>query len=207
MATRPHSSRLPAILFALALLSTAPILWRTVLPMLDGTNWPHHRVHLPILLTHAWGGLAMLAMGSAALYIGWTKRYFARHRWFGYAYLGLGGVGAIAALILSFSAPHEPKSLYLATGTLAATWLAFAAMALRAALNRRFESHRQWMIRSYVLSWTFVGCRLATMIDFYPWLGAESVTAAIWINWVVPILVCEIALQWGQGARVNRPEA
>ncbi|WP_367613589.1 hypothetical protein [Sphingomonas sp. AP4-R1] len=44
-------------------------------------------------------------------------------------------------------------------------------MGLRAARNRRFTSHREWMVRSCVLSWTFVGRRLATMIDFCPWLG------------------------------------
>jgi hypothetical protein len=56
------------------------------------------------------------------------------------------------------------------------------------------------MIRSYVLSWTFVGCRLATMIDFYPWLGSEGLTAAVWVNWIVPLVVCEIALRWRDGS-------
>jgi len=206
MATRPISSRVPAILFVLALLSTLPILWRVVLPMLDGRNWPQHSAHLPVVLTHAWGGLAMLVFGACALYIGWTRRAFRYHRWFGYAYLGLGGTGALFALIVSIAAPHEPKSLYIATGTLATFWLLFAAMALWAALNRRFDSHRQWMVRSYVLTWTFVGCRLATMIDVYPWLGKEGVTAAIWVNWVVPILLCEIALQWEAGAALRKKE-
>lgn len=56
-------------------------------------------------------------------------------------------------------APHEPKSLYIATDTLELAWLAAAAMGWRAARNRRFASHREWMIRSYVLNWTFVGPR------------------------------------------------
>lgn len=200
MTAKPISRHIPALLFAAALLSTLPIFWMIVLPMLDGRNWGQHAMHLPIVLTHAWGGVAMLIFGAGALYIGWTRRQFRYHRWFGYAYLLLGGIGALFALVASVMAPHKPASLYIATGTLAAAWLAFAAMAWRAAHNRRFDSHRQWMVRSYVLSWTFVGCRLATMVDFYPWLGAESVTAAIWVNWVVPILLCEIALQWQAGA-------
>jgi hypothetical protein len=56
------------------------------------------------------------------------------------------------------------------------------------------------MIRSYVLTWTFVGCRIAQNVDFFPALGAESVTAAIWVNWIVPLVVCEIALQWRAGS-------
>jgi hypothetical protein len=205
MATRPISNRVPGFLFALAILSTLPILFRVVWPMLNGTHWPDHDGHLPIVLLHAGGGLCMLALGSIALYIGWTRKAFRRHRWFGYGYLLLGGTGAVAALAVSFQAPHRPQSLYIATGTLAAVWLAAAAMAWRAARNKRFESHREWMIRSYVLTWTFVGCRLATMVDFYPWLGAESATAAIWVNWIVPLVLCEIALRWNEGAKLKRP--
>ncbi len=203
MATRPFSSRMPGIVFVLALLSTLPILWRVVLPMFDGAAWPHHREHLVIVLIHATGGLAMLVLGAAALYIGWTRRAFKRHKWFGYGYLVLGGIGALAALIVSIQAPHEPRSLYIATGTLSLVWLAAAAMAWRAARNRRFNSHREWMIRSYVLTWTFVGCRIATMVDIYPWRGAEGTTAAIWVNWIVPLVICEIALRWKEGAALQ----
>jgi uncharacterized membrane protein YozB (DUF420 family) len=203
MATRPFSSRLPGLLFVLALASTLPILWRVVWPIANGANWPEHGGHLPIVLVHATGGLCMLLLGAAALYIGWTKKAFRRHKWFGYAYLTLGGTGALAALIVSVQSPHAPHSLYIATGTLACVWLAVAAMALRAARNRRFDSHREWMIRSFVLTWTFVGCRLATMVDFYPWLGPESTTAAIWVNWIVPLIACEFALRWTDGAKVS----
>jgi uncharacterized membrane protein len=201
MATRPISDRVPGILFALGILATLPVLWLIVWPMLNGTNWPQHSAHLSIVMVHVVGGLSMLLLGAVALYIGWTRKAFRRHRWFGYGYLTLGGVGAVAALIVSIQSPHPPYSLYVATGTLAAVWLAVAGMAYRAARNRRFESHREWMIRSYVLSWTFVGCRLATMVNLYPWLGPEGTTAAIWVNWIIPLVVCEIALRWKEGAR------
>ncbi|MBA3525540.1 MAG: DUF2306 domain-containing protein [Sphingomonas sp.] len=147
------------------------------------------------------GGVSIIVAGGGALYIGWTKKAFKRHKWFGYTYLGLGSIMALSALALSVEAPHEPRSLYVATGTLAAVWLAVAAMALRSARNRRFLVHRDWMIRSYVLTWTFVGCRIATNVNVFPNLGPESVTAAIWVNWIVPFVVCEIALQWKAGSK------
>lgn len=203
MATRAFASRMPAILLVLAILTSLPILWRVALPMLDGTAWPKHPAHLAILMIHTVGGLAMLGLGAAGLYIGTTRRAFRFHRWVGYGYLLIGGAGAVAAIILSVEAPHEPRSLYIATGTLASVWLAVAAMAWRAARNRRFAAHREWMIRSYVLTWTFVGCRLAMMADLYPWLGEEGVTAAIWVNWIVPLILCEIALRWKEGAPLS----
>ncbi|MDP8993432.1 MAG: DUF2306 domain-containing protein [Pseudomonadota bacterium] len=148
----------------------------------------------------------MLGLGAAALYIGWTRRAFRRHRWFGYAYLGVGSLGTTAALGLSALSPHEPASLYVATGTLSAAWLLVAAMAWRAARNRRFDSHRDWMVRSYVLSWTFVGCRMANVLNLFPSPEGEAVTAQIWMFWIVPYLLCEMALQWKRGS-VARPAA
>ncbi len=193
---------MPGVLFVLAILSTLVVIWTTVLPMIDGKAWPRHAGHLPLILTHVTGGVSMIALGAGALFIGWTRRLFRWHRWVGRGYLLLGSMAAILVFALGAITPHEPKSLYIATDTLALTWLAVAAMGWRAARNRRFASHREWMIRSYVLSWTFVGCRLATMVDFYPWLGIEGVTAAVWVNWIVPFVVCEIALRWRDGSRL-----
>jgi hypothetical protein len=200
MASRPLSDRIPAILFVLAILTAIPVVWIYAPPILGLWGIASHNAHGLTLYVHALGGLAMLSLGAAALYIGWTKRAFKRHRWFGYGYLAIGGAGAAAALVLSVQAPHEPRSLYVATGTLAAAWLAVAAMAWRAARNRRFDSHREWMVRSYLLTWTFVGCRMANLLSLFPALGPEAVTAQIWMFWIVPYLLCEMALQWRRGA-------
>lgn len=191
-------------LFGLAIVSTLPILWWIVWPMLDGQAWPRHPEHVGILYVHALGGLSMLTFGTASLYVGWTRKGMRFHKWLGYAYLGLGSMGALGGLTVSIEAPHEPRSLYIATGTLALVWLAVAGMAWRAARNRRFTSHREWMIRSYVLSWTFVGCRWSQEVGFFSWLGKEGVTAVIWLNWIVPLLLCELALRWKEGAAQGR---
>jgi hypothetical protein len=171
--------------------------------ILNTTEAPAHVRHGTTLYFHVVGALAVILAGAGALYIGWTKKAFKRHKWFGYTYLGLGSVMALSALELSIEAPHEPRSLYVATGTLALVWLAVAAIAYRAARNRRFLVHRDWMIRSYVLTWTFVGCRIATNVDIFPGLGSEGVTAAIWVNWTVPFVICEVALQWSAGSKAT----
>ena len=91
---------------------------------------------------------------------------------------------------------HTPG---LATGTLAAFWLLFTAMAYRAVRNRVFDEHRDWMIRSYVLAWTFVFCRFWTRAA--PDSLQGGVTDMIWVTWIAPILLTEMALQWNRGAR------
>lgn len=198
MASRPLRDRIPALLFLLAVLTSLPIAWVYAVPIFTFAS-TEHMAHHAIVYVHAIGGVAMLGLGAAALYIGWTRRAFKRHRWFGYGYLLVGGIGAATALLLSVLAPHEPRSLYVATGALAAAWLAVAFMAWRAAHNRRFDSHRDWMVRSYLLSWTFVGCRMANVLSLFPSLRAEAVTAQIWLFWVIPYLLCEMALQWRRG--------
>lgn len=194
--------RLPGILWIGAIATTLPILWTVVWPILNTSGLSEHREHAPVLLVHAGGGLATLLLGTANLYLGWNRLRPRLHRWLGYGYLTLGSISAMAAIVLSTQAPHEPRGLYVATGTLAAVWLCAAAMAWRAARNRRFDAHRDWMIRSYVLVWTFVGCRLATKVNLFPALGEESAAATVWINWIVPLVICEIALQWRAGGRL-----
>ena len=65
--------------------------------------------------------------------------------------------------------------------------------------NRRFPSHAQWMIRSYVLAWAFVFCRIASRLSDIDKLGNGE--AFIWLSWVVPLILCEIVLQWPEGSR------
>jgi hypothetical protein len=121
---------------------------------------------------------------------------------YGYLYLGLGSVMALSALALSalalsVEAPHRPAVSILrghAPGGLAGGCSDGAP-----AKNSRFLIHRDWTIRSYMLTWTFVVCRIAYNYDFFPALGAESATPASWVNWIVPFVICEILLQWSAG--------
>lgn len=85
--------------------------------------------------------------------------------------------------------------------TLSAAWLLAAGMAFRAVRNRRYDSHREWMIRSYVLVWAFVFCRLASRVQGVADMGGGA--AFIWLSWVGPLIACEVALQWSAGS--NKP--
>jgi hypothetical protein len=190
----------------MALVTSAAIWWRNAWPVLTLSKVGEHARHFALLYAHALGGTAMLVAGGLALYIGWTKRFRAAHKVVGYTYLLGGSLGACAALILSLHPFHPPLSLGVSTGTLAVVWLVFAAMAWRAAWNRRFESHREWVIRSYVVTWTFVGCRIAQLVPPFPSLGLEGVTAGIWLYWIAPILICEVAIQWSRGSSKTLPE-
>ena len=206
---RPQTRAWPANalflgLFGGAVLTSLPIWWLHAIPVLTFASLKDHAAHFAALYAHALGGSAMLGAGGAALYLGWRGQRGWLHKGFDLYLLG-GGAGAVAALALSALSAHPPYSLGVATGTLAVTWLVFAAMAWRAAWNRRFDSHREWTIRSYVVTWTFVGCRIAQMVPPFPRLGLEGVTAGIWLYWIAPVLLCEVALQWARGGPAASP--
>jgi len=167
--------------------------------VLRGAAASHHAGHFASVYMHALGGTAMLFAGAAALSFAAARRIGRWHRWLGRAYLVAGGVGAGLGLALSISEPHPLPGVGLATGVLAATWLAVAAMGYRAARNRRFDQHRDWMVRSYVLTWTFVFCRI--VMRTLPEADPATIVGIIWAAWIIPLVACEIALQWRAGAR------
>ena len=58
------------------------------------------------------------------------------------------------------------------------------------------------MIRSYVLVWSFVLCRLIAKIPPLAFLGELGGGAALgWLSWLIPLAIAEICLQWKAGAR------
>lgn len=189
--------RMPSSLvgwLAAALVTAVPIWWLHAIPVLTTASSARHAGHFPIVFVHMIGGTAMLFGGAAALYLGAMRRQLSIHRRIGQAYLLIGGVGAAAGLLLSILNRHHVTGIMIATGTLAATWLAVALLAYRAARLRRFDLHRDMMIRSYVLTWTFVGCRIAGRVPGAEEMGDPGGAAIVWLAWVGPMIVCELFL-------------
>lgn len=207
--------RLPGLLLAVSVLTGAWAWWLIAWPVFRLANVVEHAGHHALVYAHTVGGTVMLGCGAVALYIGWTRRQFRYHRLFGYTYVVGGAVGASLAGFLALANTHGKAAAPLrfdpaaasdtgvALAALAAAWLATTAMAFRAARNRRFEAHRQWMVRSYVLTWSFVLCRLVGRVPALADLGDGS--SIIWLSWIGPLLACEVALQWGETGHRQPP--
>lgn len=175
-----------------------------------------HAGHFAITFSHMAGGSIMLFVGAANLYLGETRRSPALHRAFGYLYLVGGLLSALSALYVAASGVHRaPPDYAISIATmsndgfslafLSLAWICAAAMAYRAVRNRRFDQHRLWMIRSYVLVWSFTTCRLVAQVPAIAGLGEGK--AFIWMSWVAPLLIAELALQWRAGGPKARPAA
>lgn len=198
----------PGLLLLASALSSAVAWWMIAAPVALFANVPRHAGHFPLVYVHMLGGTVMLLFGAANLYIGTTRRHFRHHRTVGMTYLIGGAIGAITAIVATLSPAHKSNpDIVLTNATvsltmLALSWLGAAAMAYRAARNRRHETHRDWVIRSYVLAWSFVFCRVASRVTDIEELGNGE--AFIWLSWVAPLLLCEATLQWRAGARQTR---
>lgn len=194
-------ARIDAIV-GVAALSSLVFIWLVAVPAFQSERLTRHVGHLPMFGGHVVGGTIMLLTGAVALRIGLTKHWFRWHKIAGYTYLISGTLASVTALIRSLDTTHTPG---LSTGSLAAVWLAFSAMAFRAIRNKRFDQHSAWMIRSYVAAWTFVFCRFWTRAAPGSLQGDEN--DMIWMTWVMPLLITEICLQWNAGAAVKRGNA
>jgi hypothetical protein len=189
------------ILLALALLSSAVAWWMIAWPVATLSNVAAHQGHFWLTFAHMIGGSGMLWLGGLNLYLAARNDSFRLHRRVGQAYLGFGAFGATMAIVITSSTAHKTPGGPILTNatwsllTLATAWLCFAALGWRSARNRRFTSHAHWMVRSYVLVWSFVFCRIASRV--VPIDGE----AFIWLSWVGPLLVCEMVLHWNDGAR------
>lgn len=158
-----------------------------------GMKWP--------LIGHISGGLLALVLGPFQFWAGFRNRYLKAHRWTGRLYLTgilIGSISSVALALTTGIAIHWTWALSLIG--LAMAWFFTSGMALRFILLKRITLHKEWMIRSYVVTFAFVLFRWITSQSFYYELGTfkETGPTAIWISWVIPLFFTEIILQWNK---------
>jgi hypothetical protein len=193
------------VLLAAALITSVVAWWMIAWPVATLANVASHQGHFALTFAHMVGGTGMLALGGLNLYLAARKDSYPLHRMVGQGYLAFGAFGSAVAIIVTLTHAHKPADGAVLTNAtvsllmLATAWLCFAALAWRAARNRRFTSHAHWMVRSYVLVWSFVFCRIASRVSNIDELGNGE--AFIWLSWVGPLIVCEMLLHWPEGAR------
>jgi len=149
------------------------------------------------LLMHVFGGSLALLMGPLQFWTGLRKKALHIHRWIGRLYLVgvLGGV--LSAFYLAATSPLG-WAWNVSLSMLGVAWLVTSGMAYLAIRGRRIQVHKEWMIRSYLVTFAFVSFRVLVDLPFVVELGSfpERAPTMIWLSWVVPFLVAEVILQW-----------
>jgi len=148
------------------------------------------------LLMHMTGGMIALLSGPWQFWTGFRARFARLHRWTGRLFLSgvaIGATGAFRIAVVDSAGWAFGFALFM----LAVAWVTTASVALYAILSGRIQIHREWMVRTYVVTFAFVTFRLLS--DFSPLSrlqpdGDRIVTIA-WACWVIPLLFTEIILQ------------
>jgi hypothetical protein len=149
------------------------------------------------LLVHIAGGGAAACTGLVQLWLGLTGRTAETHRGLGRAYGTAIVVGSIGAYYLALTL--DPKDIVYASGLfmLSSAWVVTTSMAIVAVKRRALEQHREWMIRSYTVTFAFVTFRLVArwLTDAHVAAAADVQAIMAWACWAVPLLCCEPLLQ------------
>jgi len=162
------------------------------------------------LITHLAGGVLAITTGLLQIWLGLTNRTAALHRLLGKIYASGVLIGSFGGFYLASTIPgHLPYRAGLFG--LATAWIITTGMALYAIQNRRFEQHRAWMLRSYIVTFAFVTYRL-TSVWLRHWISvpddavADDIdTLMAWACWAVPLLLAEPLIQLRSVRRSSRP--
>jgi len=153
----------------------------------------------PWLYVHA-GGAATALLFGAFQFIAALRRRRGVHRWLGRVYAAGCVSGGVAGLILAFGTAAGPIAAW-GFGLLAVTWLYTTVRAWIAARATRFDEHRQWMTRSFAL--TFAAVTLRLYMALLPVMGVSLLAgyrAIAWLAWVPNLVVAEWYLRLQRGA-------
>jgi uncharacterized membrane protein len=160
-----------------------------------GYYWPFRMS----LAFHVTGGTVALLVGVFQLWSGINRRAMSTHPWTGRLYVAGVAVGSLGAITLSITSALYGFAWALSLFSLAIAWLAITGTAIYCIRRRNLIAHKQWMTRSYILTFAFVTFRI--IVDYVPYEAAwgistqEMSVAIIWPIWVMPLLAYEIALQ------------
>jgi hypothetical protein len=202
--SRP-SLRGAAVLISLAAVSAAVFVVLAAVPYFTSStyNADQYAGRRGVLLVHIAFGTAALFTGPVQLWLGLSDTKMQLHRRLGIAYMSAVVVSAGAAYVIALS-PSAGWIFGSGLMGLATAWLGTTLMAFLAIKRSLIEQHKEWMIRSYVVTFAFVFFRIgsATLGAMAPDRVLEQVGALAWACWALPLLFTELILQGRKILRV-----
>jgi uncharacterized membrane protein len=196
--TRSRSSTWIAVFLGGAAVLAAWFIIRSALPYFQVSPdhygpyfWPRRWW----LVLHIAGGVIALSVGIVQLWLGLTNRVARLHRALGKLYVGVIILGSIGGFYLALTITGNPP---YAAGlfTLCVAWVVTTSMAVWAIRRRNVCQHREWMMRSFTVTFAFVTFRLGVDVLTSQGLpAADSQAIMAWACWAVPLLLLEPLLQ------------
>jgi uncharacterized membrane protein len=149
------------------------------------------------LFLHISAGTLALATGPLQFWTGLRQRNLTFHRWTGRLYLLSVAAGIVGAVGLSATTTFQWGVVNGIRG-LALAWLVTTAMAYYTIREGLVSLHKEWMIRSYVVTFAFITFRF--LKDYSPLSRVQPEgdrdTTIAWACWVVPLAIAEMVFHF-----------
>lgn len=156
-----------------------------------------------LLIPHTLCGFVALLAGPVQFSTRLRQRYLKFHRILGRAYVVSVFIGALTGIALAAGRPNLPG-----TSMQAAAWIVCTSAAFITARNRQIAQHRQWMARSYAVTFTFVSSRVLNIWPRY-WshLGDSLAAVGVIAFTLASLLAVDLGLNWREltTRRVSAP--
>jgi uncharacterized membrane protein YozB (DUF420 family) len=148
------------------------------------------------LLAHITMGIVALLSGPVQLWLGVSDQRPTLHRRLGVVYMLAVVLSAAAGYYLAFNTDF---GVIFGAGLagLATAWLVTTGLAFAAIKRQLYDQHKEWMIRSYVVTTAFVIFRAMFPLLQSSGISDAGAAAALsaWACWALPLLICEAVLQ------------
>ena len=145
-----------------------------------------------LLIPHTLAGIFALLIGPINFSSRIRQSYLKLHRVLGRIYVVSVFVGSFTGIALAWGRPGLPG-----TSMQAAAWMVCTTAAFLTARNRQIIQHRQWMARSYAVTFTFVSSRVLNLVPAY-WSHLGDVLSAVGVIafTLASLLIVDIGLNW-----------
>jgi len=145
-----------------------------------------------LLIPHTLAGIFALLIGPINFSSRIRQRHLQLHRVLGRIYVISVFIGAATGVALASGRPGFPG-----TSMQAAAWVVCTTAAFITARNRQIIQHRQWMARSYAVTFTFVSSRVLNLWPRY-WshLGDTLSAVGVIAFTLASLLIVDLGLNW-----------
>jgi uncharacterized membrane protein len=145
-----------------------------------------------LLIPHVLAGVIALLSGPIQFSSRFRERHLTIHRVLGRVYVFSVFIGAFTGIALAAGRPGLPG-----TTMQAVAWIVCTTAAFITARNRQITVHRQWMARSYAVTFTFVSSRVLNLWPRY-WshLGDTFAAVGVIAFTLASLLIVDLGLNW-----------
>lgn len=176
-------------------LMTLSVAFLGELPLLRaGTATRVHLVEIRwLLLPHVIGASVALTTGAVQFSSRIRRWNLTFHRITGRIYAGSIFVAGPVAIVMSHG-----SVFFTATIVQAGAWMVTATAAMETARSRQIEQHRQWVVRSYAVTFTFIVLHVLNPLGVWTYFSESEYATAIIICTFLAVLVPDVAFSWNQ---------